>query len=82
MSAHAGVGIFVRDIRTPDQQLILAIYVRRTTAKIVSKVIQSFKIFCLKVKRILVIIKKISDSYLLKEIETFISIKALSNTRF
>ena len=39
-----------------DQQLILAINVRRATAKIVSKVIRSFEIFRLKVKYILVII--------------------------
>ena len=39
-----------------DQQLILAIYVRRATAKIASKVIRSFEIFCLKVKCILVMV--------------------------
>ena len=39
-----------------DQQLILAIYVRRATAKLVSKVVRSFEIFRLKVKRILVVI--------------------------
>ena len=36
-----------------DQQLTLAIYVRRVTAKIVPKVIQSFEIFRLKVKHII-----------------------------
>ena len=35
-----------------DQQLILAVYVRRATAKIVSKDTRSFETFRLKVKRI------------------------------
>ena len=51
---RCAVGIGILEHR--DQQLILAIYVRRAIAKIVSKVIRSFEIFRLKVKHILVII--------------------------
>ena len=52
-----------------DQQLIFAIYIRKVTAKIVSKVVRSFEIFHLKVKRILVIIKRFLTVICSKKLE-------------
>ena len=52
VQTHVTLGI----LEHRDQQFILAIYVRRATAKIASKVIRSFEIFCLKVKCILVMV--------------------------